>query len=695
MRKIIPVTLFLFLFSFPILSKTPGRIDSLAKVLRTQKDTFRLHTLIKLSQEYLPVNIDSALFYARMLVREAEQSGIEKRTCEAYLIVGSAFHRFPDLDSDFFYKRKAVTLGEKIGYRKMVAKAYNDLGLYEKERSNYKEALELIIRSAEIVEELKDEKSLGVSYMNIAYIMHSQQEEDQAIPYYRKALAIFKKTKKPDNCASVLLNLGSIYDDRKQYDTAMTMYSEAFRICDSIGNKAVKSQAMVNIGVLNRHLGKYDVAVKWLEGALVLKREMKDIDGISVALLDMAQLSRLRKQYAQAEKYLAESETAAFEARVPEQRRDIYGEYAALYTEQGRFADALKYMTKQTTLKDSIMSAEKQKALTEMKTKYDSEKKERENILLRQEAQVNQQKAQVNQLLLEQEQSHKYMLYAGIAALALLLSLAFYAYYQDRKSNRLLTEKNEQVNRYNRTLKELNTRLIESEDQLTQLNNTKDRLFSVVSHDISNPVKAMANYNQALLAQLDKLDREQLAEAVKKINQSIQPLQGLVDNLLHWSMVQKKGLQPKPEKFDLAELAEEAIRLYDSYAAQKNVSVRFDSEKNSSITADKNMVRLVIRNILGNALKYSPPGSSVEISIVNHTTGPVLRVRDKGKGISPGKIKQILAGEVVTSESGTAHETGTGLGLTLVSEYLRMNRGEMKIESAEATGTVFEISFQT
>jgi signal transduction histidine kinase len=317
-----------------------------------------------------------------------------------------------------------------------------------------------------------------------------------------------------------------------------------------------------------------------------------------------------------------------------------------------------------------------------MQVKYETDKKEKENSLLKEQAKVHEIEKERDRITQERDKNLRTALYTGIGILILFLGLAFYAYRVKIKSNR-------QITKQNKTLKELNKKLIESEEELTALNRTKDKLFSVISHDISNPVKAIANYNQAILAREHELNREQLAEALRKVNQSVQPLQGFIDNLLHWSLLQRNGANSSPEKFQSLDIAQEIISLYAPYAAQKKIKLLTAIPADQIISADKNMFRLVLRNLVSNAIKYSKEGDSVKIS-AHHAGNKIhFEIKDEGAGMNAEKIAGVLSGKQVASEKGTFAETGTGFGLTLVTEFLRMNSSDLQIESWPGKGTVF------
>jgi signal transduction histidine kinase len=676
---------FLFSFLFPVsvlLAGPQKKIDSLLHALAGQKDTARVLTLIKLSQAYISVNKDSGFFYGMMLKREAEAWGNQKHISDAYVILGTCFYHLDKEDSAMFYKRKAIAVAQKANYPKGVANALNDIGLYKNDDGEIDSAVYFLIQATEIREKANDEKPLGASYLNLGFMYYSQKDFPNAMLYYKKAEKLFLKFGEMKNYSRDLNLIGAVYDEYKKYDSALVIYQRALSIRDSINDQQGISETEINIAVAYRNLSELSKSEDFLLKSLAIKKQLKDVGGEADCLLDLSETYRLEKKYPLAESGLQRADSLGKIGGTKELQRDVYGEFATLYAELQKFDKAFYYRGKFQEMKDSIFNEEKVKVLTDIQTKYETGKKERENIQLK-------EKEAVDALAIEKEQNRQLVLYAGIGILVVVLSLSFYAYRTKMKSNELLTEKNAQVSRHNKTLKELNAKLIESEEELTMLNETKDKLFSVISHDISNPVKAIANYNQAILSRINELTKEELAEALKKVNQSVQPLQGFIDNLLHWSLLQRKGATISPEKFSATELAEEIKLLYAPYASQKKIDLQNSISADIFLFTDKNMFRLVLRNLLSNAIKYSKESGVVKITTRNVNGNIQFSISDEGSGIEKSKISTILSGKKVVSERGTFSETGTGLGLSLVVEYLRLNKSDLKIESEVGRGSVF------
>lgn len=666
------------LLSLPLVAKEKqSKIDSLKKVLVGQKDTTRINTLLVLTKALISPAPDSAIRYGRMLKNEALGNGGQKRICDAYVVLGTCYHHLHQEDSAMYYKRLGIIAGREADYPRGEANAASDLGLYLKERGDLDSALYYILLSAELREDAKDEKALGVSYNNLAMVYYGKGDTVNSIDYYRKAASLFR-IHRPEVLPAPLGNLAVLYDEMKMYDSALYYYGIVLHICDSIGDDEGYSRVMMNIGVTYRQQGKYKEAEQLFLDALKIKEEIDDRDGQAIATLNLAQLYRVMNQFELSEKYLVRADSLAQSLEQKELIRDVYQVYAELYSQTGRGELAVEYFDRYRAMSKEILSAEALRLTEEMQERFETEKKEKENLVLREQQRVSEASA-------AEDERQKKLLLAGVCALMIVLGLSFYAYRTKIKSNQLLESKNEQISKQNSTLRELNKKLIESEEELTALNATKDQLFSIISHDLGNPVNALVNYNTVMQSRREAMTKEELLASLEKVNLTLRPLQEFLENLLQWSVQQKNGVSIRRENFVIGEVLNEVTALYQGSISAKGLTVETVGIPEGAVNTDKNVARLIVRNLLGNAIKFSPSGGKIGIHVSTDTGKLILSVTDNGAGISKEKIEKIQSGGIITSERGTAMETGTGLGLNLVREFLNALGGKLEIKSENGT----------
>jgi len=226
-------------------------------------------------------------------------------------------------------------------------------------------------------------------------------------------------------------------------------------------------------------------------------------------------------------------------------------------------------------------------------------------------------------------------------------------------------------------------------EELTKLNQLKDQMFSIVSHDFRSPLNslkgALSLYTQGIVSHEDM--KSMAAGLTEKLNTT----SSMLDNLLNWAKNQLQGIQIKPEIFNLCELANENIELIRPMAEKKQILIRCDFDETLKVFADKEMIKLVLRNLISNAVKFSEKGDRVWMKVYEKGDQMIISVNDQGMGMSEEQVKNIFTSSA-SSTLGTANEKGMGLGLILCKEFIEKNGGTIWLESEEGKGSSFQFS---
>ena len=234
-------------------------------------------------------------------------------------------------------------------------------------------------------------------------------------------------------------------------------------------------------------------------------------------------------------------------------------------------------------------------------------------------------------------------------------------------------------------------------DKLSELNASKDKLFSLISHDLRGPFNSLLGFSEILNSEYDSLTDDEIKEYLKVIYESTQNLYGMTNNLLQYSRFQMGRVEFNAEKLDLDKIVTNNVKLLRGNIVKKDINIFKHVEQDSYINADEDMINSVIQNLLSNAIKFTAKGGDVNI-LVKKISNPEgknkveLSVEDKGIGISEGHMRKILKGEMF-STPGTEREYGTGLGMVLVREFVEKNNGILKIESEQFKGSKFICRF--
>lgn len=255
--------------------------------------------------------------------------------------------------------------------------------------------------------------------------------------------------------------------------------------------------------------------------------------------------------------------------------------------------------------------------------------------------------------------------------------------------NRALHKKNIEINRQKEDIGEKAGQLEVQRKELTELNAVKNRLFSVISHDLKSPMYALRNLFQNMHRY--NLPAEEIKGMMPEVLNDLNYTIGLMENLLQWSKSQMETDSVRAQEIDLSKLVGEVIKLLRLQADGKQVYVENKVDLSIHVFADKDMINLVLRNLIGNAIKFTPAGGRIVVGIHKHSYFVEVYVQDTGMGISEEALEKINESNFYTTK-GTASESGTGLGLMLCKEFLAKNGGRMHIESEVGKGSTFSFT---
>ncbi len=236
----------------------------------------------------------------------------------------------------------------------------------------------------------------------------------------------------------------------------------------------------------------------------------------------------------------------------------------------------------------------------------------------------------------------------------------------------------------------LNTKLEESQDMLKELNASKDRFFSIIAHDLKGPFQGFLGYSEILSQDLDALSDDEVQSFAKELYDSAKQLFKLLENLLQWSRLQRGAIQREPINVNLKQLVNMIFDILSTQANQKNITLENEAPEDLSVFTDMNMLNTILRNFVGNSIKFTEEGGTIKVGADAIEDGKArIHVIDNGIGMSDEAKSKIFKIDQRHTTTGTANEKGTGLGLILCKELIEKNEGEVWVESEEGKGTAF------
>ncbi|MBN2485249.1 MAG: hypothetical protein JXB34_04695 [Bacteroidales bacterium] len=274
-----------------------------------------------------------------------------------------------------------------------------------------------------------------------------------------------------------------------------------------------------------------------------------------------------------------------------------------------------------------------------------------------------------------------------IFLMAVLLILALFAYIKYRERRLILAKHKLEL-----LVAERTESIEKQKSELESLNKTKDKLFSIIAHDLRNPFNVLLGFTELMYNRIGKWDNKKIAETIGLINASAQRIYTLLENLLAWAKSQNTSFRYKPTMVKLLPLVKDNIALFSTLTETKKISVECDIENNFEVYADIDMLNTIVRNLLSNAIKFSDNEGQISIIAYQKPGNCFIEVSDKGVGIPDDKASLIFS-NAFESTAGTDNEKGTGLGLFICREFMEKHHGKIYYKSIPGKGTTFYLEF--
>ncbi|HAF28680.1 MAG TPA: hypothetical protein DCG75_06490 [Bacteroidales bacterium] len=505
---------------------------------------------------------------------------------------------------------------------------------------------------------------LASSFLGEAYFY--MDEIEKSIEYFEIFLKTNVQQEDIDGIGTAYNNLGIVYRYIEKYEIAIQYYLESLAIKERLKDSAGLSTTLNNIGVLYFHMGDYSKALEYYTRSYDLEKALHNKSGIATSLLNIGEIHSMLNNYIEALRYFQNS------IEMSEAINDLHtleSNYKCLYDMYKRkinFQKALYYYELFTELRNNRLSQESRKEIAELEIQYETNKKQKEIELL------NKQN-QLGKLII-------LIFSIAIVTFVFLLVLLYRQGQAKKNALKLLSEKNVEIT--------------EQTEVLNKLNTTKDKFFSIISHDLKGAIGGFLGQTEFLAEDFKNLPPEDMHDLIIKMNQSSKQLYSLLENLLEWSRSQTGSIRIIPEKFSLKKLVDNIIPLFQELMNDKKIKVLIKINPEIKVFADMNMVSTVFRNMITNAIKFSYPDSTFTITAMLVNKLVEIEIADQGIGISEKDQQKIFNIDQSFSNPGTNREKGSGLGLIICKEFIEMNQGKIWIESEPGKGSSFKFTLK-
>lgn len=574
---------------------------------------------------------DSSIRLARETLAKATENGYREIEGLSYYILSKAYWAKADYSKSAEYGFKALRIFENspaVGVwgksLLSLARTFIDLHQFQQGRIYINRALALGTSN-------NDELLIAESYRELSMLLSETRQYDSALNYANLGIELFEKHNDSLNVSILFGRKGKVYFLKGDYKQSEYFNRRSMQYDSLVGNRRALGITYYQAALDKVHLGQLDTALLLLKKSISISRELRNLSALIKA----------------------------------------HSLMASIHMEKKSPADAVKELKIASLYKDTLYSTEKSGQIQEMASLYELSSKEETIQRLSQDNLVQQQ-------IMTGQRFFVALLLIGVLILGLTVYfLSRFRKLQD-KTNRALEAKNKAIEQQK---EEIQTQA----ETLQQLNNLKSKLLSVISHDLRGPMATLHSLLDLLTR--SQVTPEEFIAISDKLKTSLGATERTLENLLNWSLTQMDGLKAEPRKIEVKNTIDETCTLMQETAQRKLINLKNEIESEVWVNADADQLQLILRNLIHNAIKFSKPSDTIVVAAERDTSFCVISVKDNGIGMTDDELRRLIETRNHFTKAGTLKEKGTGLGLLLCREFIKLNGGEMRITSTPDHGT--------
>ncbi|MFC3562955.1 tetratricopeptide repeat protein [Pedobacter jamesrossensis] len=698
-------------------------------------------------------NQDKVEEYALKSLQLANKLGSKNLAGLAHNRAGLFYHGVNNYQKAEENYKKALKEYLSINNQERAAGIYMSLGAMYIAIPDYGKALEMNQKAVAIYQKTNSEDNLSSCYLNISEIYQDLGQHKQALEYLRMALKFFIKNEDYRGQALAYEGIGTAYFKaspaelismdilpNQKLNAALENFNRSLKIAELVDdNDDILSANKTNIGLVYEKMGLSDLAFKSFQSSIEISKKSNAKRDYAESLLALGNFYNHQKDYLNAVKLLTQTLNIAQQSKFLDIERDANLVLSEAYDKLKKYDESLAFYKQYVLVKDEIFNEEKEREITRRQMQLDFGVKEKDYQLKQQVTDAVLQQ----QVLLAKQQQQKLVLRQQELALSdkekILQRLKFLQKQKDLEAEKIVQgsifersqlqsrnetlEKNRQISvqeqqiKYDGKIKiflsvaitlvlftagliyfnqrkttRLNKIINKQKRELEQLGRVKDRIFSVVSHDMRTPVNSLISFIQLL--EEGNIEQVKLNRYAASLKNSLTYTSSMMENLLKWAASQMQGFNPYLETIDAYSLSIEVVNSLHSVADLKQITIQNNIDKGTLFKADSNMFSLVIRNLISNSIKFTSEKGIITLSSESNGEQLQIKVNDNGVGMSEEQVSHFNKSEYQgagVSTPGTNKEKGTGLGLLLCRTFMGLMDSKITVNSTKNEGTQFTL----
>ena len=544
-----------------------------------------------------------------------------------------------------------------------LATNHNNRGVAYLRLSDYERAAQELLKATEINSSVAGGQ-LADNYFLLGHTYKLWGQNDIAQSYLKKGLIFARKSGFREIEVKILTSLAASLQINNQLNEALTYVNESIDLQKSSPNVFEKAKAYLVQSRILSDLHGFNLEMKIaLDQAYTYSKQTETLSQFAPTS-EMINYYLYHKQLSKAKEYLDELQEISIKLDRVSYKSDFHEIASRYYAASGDYKESLLQHQKFYSLNTSVANAQVLSQVAAAERKFDSQQKEMDIEILNKEKIVQASKLETARTL-----RNLYLALGGIFAFSILaLGIAF------------------------RKLKRNQTELNIAHKKLKELDQVKNKLFSIISHDLRSMIFPFRRASKVLKHHIQKGNQEKTLLLAGDLEKNANNISVVLDNLLEWSLNQMEGYSIQPELLNLNQEISSIFDVFEQQALEKNIQLKSEPNLSTDILFDKGAFHVIFRNLIANAIKFTENGA-VTVDWKSENDQLVFNIHDTGIGMDSESIKNLFNSDETVSSLGTKGEKGTGLGLSLVNQFVEKLGGQIKVESKVDQGTVFELRF--
>jgi len=566
-------------------------------------------------------------------------------------------------DSISYYADYITREAARLHYDRGDVLSFRLKGIAADLKGNYDTASKYYLLSLGAAKKLHTINYEGAAINDLAYLYEKVKQLHKSRDMFLEGAKLAAGQNDIHSLVVSYLNLGAIYTELKLPDSGLVYLNEGLKIAEPYKKTIDITSFYNNIGNVYFQKKDYEKALAFFRKGYQLHLTNKSQDDLWITSLNIAETFIEMGNFDSAYEYAQKSLQIAERLSAKSKQADSYAMLAKLYSRKGDFKLAYDFQQKWYAIDTSLVNENTNAAIANLQEHYNAKQREQDNLLLQGEIKTSELRTKITSIL---------AIAAGVIALLVAVSLI-----QKRLANKKLSVQNELISRQN--------------EKLAELNFEKNSLISIVSHDLSSPFATVKMWSQVLQSESGHLTDDQ-KKAIERIEQASANGERLIRTILDVEKAETNQHKLHLENLDLKVFVENIVADFRPNATNKNIKVHFETEeKHVYIVTDRQLVSRICENLFSNAIKYTPAGKNVWISLSNSNDAVNIKVRDEGVGIEVDELPFLFSRYSKISSKPTDGEASTGLGLSIVKRIVEELNGSVFCESQQGEGSLFTV----